>query len=227
MFKTRSGFRRIRLFRYFQICLSGRSIAYNIQYLLPSRERSITYLTKMGSSENHRLKSFPGSLMGYVGFRRVPYGNMYKCICTYIYIYAIVMLKREKNALIDSSYSPNLCGKIPFSSWQVRNVCKPCKAGSSKMGPTKFGVLSKWRRFPRGLDHHKKCHLFFFWLAKNKFMTPPGIFHLNKQILESQGGWMIFWFIVFVVGKIRGKHGFYYTFKCICCTKIRVSHLTF
>ena len=29
------------------------------------------------------------------------------------------------------------------------------------------------------------------------------------------------------MGKIRGKHGFYYTFKCICCTKIRVSHLTF
>ena len=70
------------------------------------------------------------------------YIYVYICICTslyiYIYTYAIVMLKREKNASHRRIFS-EFVRKIPFSSWQVRNVCKPCKAGSSKMGPTKIG----------------------------------------------------------------------------------------
>lgn len=147
----------------------------------------------------------------------------------YLYIYAIVMLKCEKNAshrLIFSEFvweNPifKLAGEECLQAMQGREL----QNGT----PKNWGFCQSGGGTPRGLDPHKKCHchLFFFWLAKKQNHDPPGNFHLNQQILQSQGGWMIFWFIVFVVGKIRGKHGFYYTFKCIGCTKIRVSHLTF
>ena len=93
-----------------------------------------------------------------------------------MYIYAIVMLKREKNALIDSS-SPNLCGKIPFSSWQVRNVCKPCKAGSSKMGPTKIGGFVKVEVEPPEVwTPIKSATATVFLVGKKKnHDRPPGI----------------------------------------------------
>ena len=157
---------------------------------------------------------------------------MYIGIFIYVYIchsYA----EMWKNALIDSS-SPNLCGKSRFQVGRWGMFASHARPGAPKWDPQKLGVLSKWmswymgsklRRWnPLRFGPHKKCHLFFL-VGKKKNHDPPGI--STKQILESQGVWMIFWFIVFVVCKIRGKHGFYYTFKCICCTKIRVSHLTF